>query len=304
MRSPRAGEKRSDPGLRHFSLQEVARALGGEISGKQVLAPGPGHSTKDRSLCVLLGQTSDGQPKLIIHSFAGDDWRECEMYVHERLGLPSWMPETRDSKKAIIARIWSEGVAVKGTPGEQYLREARGIDTNILAGILFRSDAIRWNPSVLFRDPSHALNNHYTGAIIGLVTDPITAKPIGGISRTFIHDGRKIAKAMSLGPIGGGVVRLSSDEDVLQGLFVCEGLESTLAALSVGLRPAWCVGGTSGLRQFPVLAGIEDLTIIADADPGGQEAAAKCAERWLAAGRGVRVMWGPDGTDINDVVRL
>ena len=36
------------------SLQTVAKALGGEISGGQVLAPGPGHSPKDRSLSVKL----------------------------------------------------------------------------------------------------------------------------------------------------------------------------------------------------------------------------------------------------------
>ena len=37
MRSPRAGEKRSDPGLRHLSLQDVAHALGGEARGKHTI---------------------------------------------------------------------------------------------------------------------------------------------------------------------------------------------------------------------------------------------------------------------------
>jgi hypothetical protein len=35
------------------SLQTVARALGGEINGGEVCAPGPGCSPKDRSLSVM-----------------------------------------------------------------------------------------------------------------------------------------------------------------------------------------------------------------------------------------------------------
>ena len=39
------------------NLQYVAHALGGEVSGRQVLAPGPGHSPHDRSLAVRPAQT-------------------------------------------------------------------------------------------------------------------------------------------------------------------------------------------------------------------------------------------------------
>ena len=38
------------------TLQSWARALGGEVSGGQVLCPGPGHSAKDRSLSVKIGE--------------------------------------------------------------------------------------------------------------------------------------------------------------------------------------------------------------------------------------------------------
>jgi hypothetical protein len=33
-------------------LRSLARALGGEVVGRQVLAPGPGHSRRDRSLSI------------------------------------------------------------------------------------------------------------------------------------------------------------------------------------------------------------------------------------------------------------
>src|SRR3984893_11304738 len=48
----------------------VARALGGNVSGHNVVAPGPGHSRADRSLSVKLDPSApDG---FIVHSFAGD----------------------------------------------------------------------------------------------------------------------------------------------------------------------------------------------------------------------------------------
>ncbi|MFZ0495480.1 MAG: AAA family ATPase [Methylocella sp.] len=70
------------------TLQSWARALGGEVSGVQVLCPGPGHSAKDRSLSVKIGR--DGQP--VVHSHAGNDWKECLDYVRERLGMEQFKP--------------------------------------------------------------------------------------------------------------------------------------------------------------------------------------------------------------------
>jgi hypothetical protein len=50
------------------SLQEAARLLGGDVSGDQVLCPGPGHSPKDRSLSVRLG--ADLPDGFLAHSFS------------------------------------------------------------------------------------------------------------------------------------------------------------------------------------------------------------------------------------------
>ena len=48
-----------------------------------------------------------------------------------------------------------------------------------------------------------------------------TALPTGAISRTYLHHGKKVGKAKSLGE-GGGVVRISPDDEATQGLFVAE----------------------------------------------------------------------------------
>src|SRR5262249_47982277 len=72
-----------------YDLRSIAAALGGEVSGKQVRAPGPGHSSEDRSLSVTLNEQGDD---IVVHSFATDDPIRCKDYVRERLGMPRWEP--------------------------------------------------------------------------------------------------------------------------------------------------------------------------------------------------------------------
>src|SRR5688500_3926460 len=72
-------------------LRALARALSGDVSGFQVLAPGPGHSPRDRSLCIKVEPGASGGLK--IHSFAGDDWRTCKDYVRAKIGIAQLRPE-------------------------------------------------------------------------------------------------------------------------------------------------------------------------------------------------------------------
>ena len=72
------------------NLQALAKALGGEVSGGQVLAPGPGHSAIDRSLSVKL---DSGAPDgFVTHSFAGDDPIVCRDHVRAKAGLEPFKP--------------------------------------------------------------------------------------------------------------------------------------------------------------------------------------------------------------------
>ena len=69
-----------------LNLRHLAAALGGEISGDQVLAPGPNHSAADRSMAVKPDETApDG---FLVHSFANDDPIACKTYVRDKCGLP------------------------------------------------------------------------------------------------------------------------------------------------------------------------------------------------------------------------
>jgi phage/plasmid primase-like uncharacterized protein len=93
---------------------------------------------------------------------------------------------------------------------------------------------------------------------------------------------------------------------------VGEGVETVLAAAmhvqhkGTALCPAWSLVDAGNLERFPILDGIEHLTVLADADANnrGQQAARTCAKRWAEAGRHAVVLI-PDqlGQDFNDVAR-
>ena len=116
------------------------------------------------------------------------------------------------------------------------------------------------------------------------MSDPMTGEGVG-VHRTFLNPDASKRDRMMLGKQG--VVRLSSDEDVLEGLGICEGIEDGLAILASDWGPVWAATNAGGVERFPVLPGIEALTIFHDKDEAGARAAELCAQRWASAGREV-----------------
>jgi AAA domain len=81
-------------------LHSWAKLLGGEVSGVQVLCPGPGHGPQDRSLSVKRAATNGG---FVVHSFSGDDPIACKDHVRKLLGKEPFKPrgngEARSTKR-------------------------------------------------------------------------------------------------------------------------------------------------------------------------------------------------------------
>jgi RecA-family ATPase len=96
-----------------LSLDQLARALNGEIGGSQVLAPGPGHSAVDRSLSVALD--SNAPDGFIVHSFAYDDPIVCKDYVRSKLGLPAFKPNGRNHVPNIEEAVRQAAEAIAQT---------------------------------------------------------------------------------------------------------------------------------------------------------------------------------------------
>jgi hypothetical protein len=109
---------------------------------------------------------------------------------------------------------------------------------------------------------------------------------------------------MMLGPVAGAAIKVDDDTDVEQGLTIGEGFETCLAARALGFRLVWALGSAGTIGTFPVLAGIDALTILAETDKKGSnaKAAIECAARWTAADREVFLVTPPSG-DMNDLVK-
>lgn len=140
------------------SPQAVARIVGGRVYGNKVIAPGPGHSRRDRSLSIVVSPDAPGG--LLVHSFAGDDALEIKARILRELGLgPSatrnWVTPTPPdhSNRDRAMAIWREAVDPKDTPVEAYLA-SRGLPLG---------RALRWHPNCPFASAR-------TGAMVALIT--------------------------------------------------------------------------------------------------------------------------------------
>ena len=155
-----------------MDLKSMARALGGDVVGQEVVCPGPGHSRKDRSLSVKFDYQSPGL--FIVHSFCDDDFRACRDYIRERLGIDSAprrttkpilrAPKAADpdnaSRTARVMKVWQEAVKLDGSPAATHLFR-RGVDISALPRDLHR--ALRWHPFCPW-----GRNRH--GCMLGLFT--------------------------------------------------------------------------------------------------------------------------------------
>jgi putative DNA primase/helicase len=287
-----------------LDLRAVATALGGNVIGRSVLAPGPGHSRADRSLSIRIDTAApDG---FCCHSFAGDDWRECRDHVLQKLGLGAWKrrraapyrperevgnPDDDAGKRTALAlRLWNEARNPHDTLAAAYLA-SRGL---ALGGDL-AGDVIRFHPKL-------KLEGVLVGAMLALFRDVASNEPCG-IHRTFLDgEGRKLCRKM-LGSTRCAAIKLDADETVTHGLHVGEGLETCLAARLAGFRPVWALGSAGAIETFPVLPGIDAITVLGELNDGGanHRAAQACAARWLEAGREALIVAPLVGSDLNDV---
>ena len=300
-----------------IDLRSLQRALGGEISGRQLLCPGPGHSPRDRSLAVRPSPDGDG---LVVHSHCGDAWTLCKDYVRKRLGLPQWQPGdghdrrvdplrlktferaaveaeaerrplTQDDRIRIerARALWDEATDPRGTLAERYLlSRALALDDDVAGKVL------RYHPSCPWRDEN-------TGATVGVAALVAVFRGVDDDAVTAIQrvaltpEGAKIGRRM-LGIVHRAAVKLDPAGDTLH---VGEGVETMMAARQLGLAPAWALGSAGMVAHFPVTS-TGHLRICGERDEASARAVELCTRRWQAAGRRVQVVLPTVGKDLND----
>lgn len=277
-----------------MNAANLAQALGGHQTGGQFLAKCPCHLDRSPSLAIRDGQLG---PLLFCH--AGCSTRDV---IHELRGRGLWdtplraartfrRPEVVSKPDDAFARrrigfmrhIWSKSYDPRGTLAERYLNSR---DLDLDEELTLR--VLRFHPTCWWGKGEKL-------PCLVAAFEPITsserdeALPQAILRIALSSDGTKVGKKM-LGAVTGAAIKL--DADVTTGLHLAEGLETALAARSrQHWRPMWCTGAAGFTARFPVLAGIECLTIAADHDHAGLGAAQACAERWQAAGCEAFIRW-------------
>lgn len=229
---------------------------------------------------------------LVLRANGGSFVDACD-WLSEALALPSLdrrdpikeapkFVASRDSVE-MAAKIWQEACDGRNTPAERYIVDHRRLKVPDGAW----GNALRFHPFCW-------VQGRRVPALVGLLRSITTNQP-GGIQRIALQpngaaivgaDGKKIKR--TLGKLKNHVCKLSPDEDVTVSLNLAEGIESAIGAISFfGFAPTWAAVSADNILSFPVLPGIEKLTVLADRDASGvgQTAALRCCERWRDAGR-------------------
>jgi putative DNA primase/helicase len=303
----------------------IAHALGGQVAGRDtVLAPGPGHSARDRSLAVRLDPAApDG---FLCYSHSNDDWRACRDHVRQHLGLPAWEPGdgqqrtvspqhvekwdlatieaeanegprawTEDEVLRIAAarRIWDEARDPRGTVAETYLKSrALSLDDDVAGSVLRFHSACPW------RD-ENAGRIIFIPALIAAFTS-LDGGEVTGVHRIRVDRPERWPKTdrRMLGVVHRAAVMLNPLGDVLT---IGEGVETCLAARQLGYRPAWALGSVGAISFFPLIKKVKRLRILAETGDASKRATRLCGRRWHGAGRKVQIIRPDAGhDDLND----
>lgn len=303
-RGGRAGEEPNlytlGPSILEYDPYCLAERLGGDVVGRDsVNVPGPGHSCHDRSLSIKIDPNAP--EGFVVYSHAGDDFLLCRDYVRKQLGLlrnahavgrstregPSVPALLRQRRIAIAMRFWEQSVSPINSIADYYLREFRGLVLpEDVAG-----NVMRLHPSLKYDDSTRL------PAMVCLMRDIVTGEPCG-VHRTFLdpQTGAKVCRKM-LGVAKGAAIKF----DDFQGpLTIGEGIETVLSARAAGYGPAWAVGSSSGVKEFPLLARVSVLTVLAEDDEASKRAVDKCTGNYLRAGKPVTVVSTLIGQDFND----
>jgi putative DNA primase/helicase len=269
---------------------EITRELKGAWHGSYGTAKCPAHRDRSPSLSISVG--TDGKTLVKCHAGCSQD---AVIGALTALGLWDGKPSNlrtltpEPNKNGDFAmRIWKECKPAAGTVVETYL-QSRGITIDA-------PKTLRFHPGLKHPDGG------VWPAMVALVQHGVSGEPIG-IHRTFLRkDGSGKApvprQKMMLGPCAEGAVRLAPLGDRL---CVAEGIESALSVLQSTMRPTWAALSTSGLKALNLPDGLTTVTICADADEPGEEAAKVAAQRWIDTGLTVKIARPRDGlSDFNE----
>ena len=280
-----------------MDARSLTHALDGRWLGSYGLAKCPAHEDRTPSLAI-----SDGERGLLWHCHAGCGQAEVLSSLTQKQLFSARPVASSQIRRPLISdrgrrkralALWDSTQRLEGTLAAKYL-ERRRLDADLAA----QSDALRFISACPYRDEEGV---RYLPSMIALMRDAISGEPCGVHRTPLTASGEKhpIGRRM-YGPAG--VVMLDPDENVTTGLFITEGIEDGLAVQMTGVRPVWAALSAGAIRRLPVLPGVECLTVLADGDETGRDAALECVTRWREAGKEAWAYSAPPGEDPAEVL--
>ena len=273
------------------TLAPIVRALGGDLyaRGGRANVPGPGHSGADRSVSLLLAGG-----RVIVHSFAGDDWRDVLADLAERglvdgdgrvavgTGEPAAAPH-RPQRLATARRLWAEARPTAGTLSERHLR---------LRGAAPGPDDLRHHPAVAAA--VYADQGPCRPALLAAIRAPGQGEVVGVEFTYLAANGERARLRLPRKTVGlcppGSAVRL---HDPSPRMLVGEGVFTCLSAARRFRLPAWALLSARNLRAWRAPAGVRFVLIAADRGRVGEAAAEALAARLRGQGVAVAIRRPP-----------
>lgn len=176
--------------------------------------------------------------------------------------------EKREERKQTAASVWKETQPLSGSLADIYL-QSRGLPP-VSEWPWDPKDTLRFHPNVVY-EPNPRLGRF--PCVVGKVVDSFgtgTALKLICLDPDGKGKASKIAKAgfdpkPTMGPAGGGAVRLGGDGDHIG---IGEGIETCLSAwfLNGCRKPVWAGLSTSGLTGFEIPSFVSRLEIFPDGD--------------------------------------
>ena len=283
---------------------EIARALGGaRRSGEWHRCRCPLHGSFGPSLALR-----DGDRTLIVKCWGGCDPADVLADLR-RLGLLEGNVNGPSPDRTSIERRREAAERERQHSGAGALDlwgESRAPGLIVRRYWASRGLTIDMPPTIREHTPLwHKEHGGRRPVMVGLV-EHAQRGPVGVHLTYLAVDGSAQAsitpRKRSLGPVGGGAVRLAPAAETL---LVGEGIETAASGVQAAGIPAWAALSTSGMVALVLPPIVHTVIILADNDANGagERAARTAARRWLAEGRRVRIAMPPvPGTDWNDVL--
>jgi putative DNA primase/helicase len=237
--------------------------------------------------CEAQGHCRPDAPERVIVNLAEQQRRRAETDRHAT--------EEKQQRTQRALKLWDEAGPCRGSPIEDYFYHTRAIG-DWFDSFPYLDEVFRYHVNCPF-------GGERLPCMLALVRDIRTDAPLA-IHRTALTTDQRPKKIdrKSLGPLSGGAIKISPDHEVHSGLLIAEGIETAFSASKLlSFKPVWSVIDKNGIAKFPVLSGIESVTVAVDNDLDGQQAAATLVDRLTAANVEVITIKTNIASDFNDL---